>query len=364
MTSAGTRDECRREIAASGLTAAAVTHLTRDALGAIGLEKLAPVKILLKRFFSAEPWTDRDDDALAELVGPGEGWWRYPLDERFMFEFGWRGGAFRLDVGALSTFDGLVVPEATPNPRTVRFVTPPIHDGPSRWYESAATVDDPRVARLFAVSDDVANVLVGPDFVAIGLARPDQWEQLLDALLRAVNAGFASSAPASTPPSEPDAVAGGRTQDVPSPLPSPGRPRALERAWRELSGLRADEPHDVERLLAATSAPDAADRQVAARLMIDIDAELAETLWGRFLADPSRAVRRAAVDAMVDAGRPSLRPLLERALGDTDAWTRWKALRGLVELGFQPSRDVAAPLAEDPDFRVRLEAARALRLDA
>src|SRR5438270_71809 len=40
-----------------------------------------------------------------------------------------------------ATFDGPVVPEATPNPRTIRFVTPPIHDGPSRWYPSATDVD-------------------------------------------------------------------------------------------------------------------------------------------------------------------------------------------------------------------------------
>jgi HEAT repeat protein len=55
-----------------------------------------------------------------------------------------------------------------------------------------------------------------------------------------------------------------------------------------------------------------------------------------------------------------LRPLLEHALGDTDAWTRWKALRGLVDLGVEPSRAAISPLAEDPDFRVRLEAAGAL----
>ena len=34
------------------------------------------------------------------------------------------------------TFDGLVVPEATPSPRTIRFATPPLHTGPSRVYDS------------------------------------------------------------------------------------------------------------------------------------------------------------------------------------------------------------------------------------
>jgi len=91
------------------------------------------------------------------------------------------------------------------------------------------------------------------------------------------------------------------------------------------------------------------------------DVDVGELAWGRLLGDPSRGVRRATVDAMVDADRPALRPLLERALGDGDAWTRWKALRGLVELGVEPSRSVVATLADDPDFRVRLETARALR---
>jgi HEAT repeat protein len=63
---------------------------------------------------------------------------------------------------------------------------------------------------------------------------------------------------------------------------------------------------------------------------------------------------------MVDADRPAVRPLLEQALRDADAWTRWKALRGLVEIGIEPSRTAVAQLADDPDFRVRLETARAL----
>ena len=142
---------------------------------------------------------------------------------------------------------------------------------------------------------------------------------------------------------------------------SQAHPRALDQAWRKLGPLRPDEPHDLEPLLGALSAIDAAERQVAARMMTGADAAVAETAWGRLLGDPSRAVRRATVDAMVDAGRPGLRPLLERALGDSDAWTRWKALRGLVELGIEPSRAVVARLDGDPDFRVRLETARALR---
>jgi hypothetical protein len=367
------RDECRREVAASGLTPTAVAHLTRDALGSIELANLAPVKTLLKRFFSAEPWTPGDDHALADLVGPGDGWWHYELDERFAFEFGWRAGVFRLELALLrsdqaarhdsgtafvSTFDGPVVPEATPNPRTIRFVTPPIHDGPSRWYETASDVDDPRVARLFATSGNVANVLVGPDFVAVGLRRPDGWEQLLDLVLRVVTAEFAPSRPTTTRPSAAEVAASDTVGDVHAPPEA--RPRALDRSWRALGALRPDQPHDLERLLAALSAPDSSDRQVAARVLIDADARVAATAWGRLLDDPSRAVRRATVDAMVDASRPALRPLLERALRDPDAWTRWKSLRGLVDLGIEPSRAMVEPLSHDPDFRIRLETARAL----
>jgi hypothetical protein len=359
------RDDARHEIAARGLTPAAVAHLTRDALGTIDFATLAPAKKLLKRFFSDAPLTSEDDDALAALVGVGEGWWGYDLDDELGLAFGWRDGAFRIDVTARhdpgGTFAGPVVPEATPNPRSIRFVTPPIHDGPSRWYESAVGVDDPRVALLFAAfDDDVANVLVGPAFVAVGLRRPDRWEQLLDPILRAITTEFAATAAGFEPAdiAEADATA------------DPSRSRAegardggtaLERAWKQLGALRPDEPGDLDRILTATSSPSSANRQVATRLLTDAHADVAEEQWSRLLDDASRSVRRATVDAMVDVERPALRPLLERALGDADAWTRWKALRGLVDLGIEPSRAAVTPLAEDPDFRVRLEATTALR---
>jgi hypothetical protein len=354
----------RCEVAARGLTPAAVTHLTRDALGGIELASLAPVKQLLKRFFSDGAWTAADDDALAALVGSGAGWWRHDLDDDFRIEFGWRDGAFRMHVDARpirgEMFAGPVVPEATPNPRTIRFVTPPIHDGPSRWYASVSGVDDPRVATLFAEFDDVANVLVGPDFVAVGLHRPDRWEELLEPVLRAIAAGFASTRPQ---PEEPGGAGAGRAAGSVHTLdePEPAGRRALEQAWRELGSRRAEVAADLDQILAAAAAPDRARRQVAARLVGDADAEVATQTWGRLLGDPSRGVRRAVVDAMVDAERPELRALLEQAVQDSDAWTRWKALRGLVDLGPEPSRAALLPLVDDPDFRVRLEAARALR---
>ncbi len=355
------RDEARRAVAARGLTPDAVAHLTRDALGTIDFAALAPVKKLLKQFFSDESWTSDEDDALAKLVGPGDGWWRHAVDDDLGLEFGWGDGAFRMEVVQTdfrgATFAGPVVPEATPNPRTIRFITPPIHEGPSRWYESAAGVDDPRVARLFAGFDDVANVLVGPDFVAVGLRKADRWEPLLDTILRAVTTEFASIV--ADPEPVDDLGESSREASVSRAGPARGG-GALERAWNDLGSLRPVDPVDLDRILAAATSSDGAVRQVAARLLVDADPDVAASAWGSLLGDPSRGVRRATVDAVVDAERPALRPLLERALADTDAWTRWKALRGLVDLGVEPSRAAVVPLAGDADFRVRLEAARAL----
>jgi hypothetical protein len=338
-------DDCRRQIAARGLTPTVVTLLTQDALGRVDFDRLAPLKGLLKRFFSDGPWTADDSAELASLVGPGSGWWQHALDG-FVLGFGWRAGAFRIECSPAfdETFDGPVVPEATPNPRTIRFVTGPIHDGPSRWYASAEGVDDPRVARLFASFDDIENVLVGPDFVAVGLRRPDRWSALLVDVLRVVEAVFVRSAMTSVDaPPEPSRarVAAREVRDT-----------ALERAWRAL------ESADPDQVVAALSSPEVAERQVAARLVGDAGLAVAYAAWERLVDDPSRTVRRAAVDAMVDANRDELRPLLEHALADTDAWIRWKALTGLVALGIEASLEAITPLANDTDFRVRLEVSR------
>ena len=156
----------RRLVVERGLVAAAFAHLT-DAVTGLPFEALGPVKTLLKRYLSTAPWGPDDDTALARAVGAGEGWWRRPLDDDLALEFGWDRGRFRVAVRSAATpveravapvpdplaatFDGPVVPEATPNPRTIRFgFAHPIHEGPSRWYESvASTGDERRVARLF-----------------------------------------------------------------------------------------------------------------------------------------------------------------------------------------------------------------------
>jgi hypothetical protein len=372
-------DAARAQVVHHGLTAAAVGQLTGVVSG-LSLEGLGPVKQLLKRFFSEEPWTERDDDALADAIGEGSGaGGQHDLETGLALQWSWEEGRFRLrvvsdaadqpraepgphgdagtpgetDLG--TTFDGPVVPEATPSPRTIRFATPALHGGPSRAYDSANDADDPRVARLFG-SDDVTNVLVGPDFVAVTIARPARWEAVLGSMLRTVTEEFTDHDPA--PRAEPQAPVA-RSSSAGSDDETDARaPRRLERAWSELGSLRAGQPTDLEQVVTASLDTEASRRQVAAALLADAPPDAAAPVWDRLLTDRSRAVRRSAVDAVASAAREELRPLLERALDDADAWTRWKALRGLDAIGAGPSRSAIEARGNDPDFRVRLEAAR------
>jgi hypothetical protein len=348
----------------TGAAAGALTAIVRD----LPLDALAPVKQLLKQFFSAQPWTERDDDALADIVGAGAGSHHLALDRGLTLDWGWPDGRFLLRVrhdgvepepeSELGlTFDADVAPEVTPNPRTIRFATPPLHTGASRVYDSVSdAAGDPRAARVFEEFDAVTNVLVGPSFVAVTISRPDQWEALLGPMLRTITEEFTGVAADSS-----ESVASGPTAASAPPVRESSRaPRRLERAWADLRKLRGDRPDDLERIVAATRDADPSHRQVAAALLSDAPAETASAGWSRLLGDENRSVRRSVVDAVVDARREALRPLLERALADPDAWTRWKAVHGIAALGAAPSRAAIASLAADPDFRVRLEAARAL----
>jgi hypothetical protein len=370
-------DAARAQVVEHDLTAKAVGQLT-DVVQGLSLEALAPVKRLLKRFFSTEVWTDDDDEALADAIESAAGSGRHELEPGLTLVWGYEEGRFRLRVESdapaprpagddpaadhrdlAETFDGAVVPEATPSPRTIRFATPPLHAGPSRVYDSAAGArdDDPSVARLFDAFDEVTNVLVGPDFVAVTIARPNRWPTLLGSMLRAVTEEFAGAvADDASEPAAPTRTAtriGSREVDTRAP-------RRLERAWDELGDLRADRPEQLERVLAATSDTEPTRRQVAAALLVDAPPEAASRAWERLLGDSSRAVRRSVVDAVAGTGRQELRPLLEEALDDVDAWVRWKALRGIAELGPAPSRAAVEARVADPDFRVRLEATRVL----
>jgi len=260
------------------------------------------------------------------------------------------------------TFEGVVVPEATPSPRTVRFATPSLHAGPSRVYDSAdAAAIDPGAARIFAEFEEVTNVLVGPDFVAVTISRPDRWEALLAPILGVVAEEFtgedAEAEPGREPPVTMTLTVGTEEGDVRAP-------RRLERAWTELGALRADRPEHLDRVLGAARDAEPARRQVAAALLTDAAPDAAARAWDRLLGDDSRAVRRSVVDAVAGTGREGLRPLLDRALDDADAWVRWKALRGIAELGVGSSRVMVEARTADSDFRVRLEAARVLAADS
>lgn len=368
--------DARHLVAERGLVAPAVAALTTCALGAIPFESLGPTKALLKRFFSAQPWDASAAESLADAVGPGEGWWQEQLDDDLVLEFGWIEGRFRLRVEGVgeagapggvgetdalaAAFEGDIVPEVTPNPRTLAFRTGPISDGDSREYQSQDEVDDPRVARLFTAFPELVRVLVGTDFVALTIRHADRWPELLTPVLAVVAEEFTRAGDrAAGAPGDPEVGA------MHSRSPSAGLARSsktrLDRAWRELGGLRAGDPADLERLLAASTVSESAYRQVAAGLLGEAPPDVASGEWARLMSDSSRTVRRAVVDAVVDTGREELRPLLERALDDADAWVRWKALRGLGELGAGPSRPVIQPLTDDADFRVRLEARSALR---
>ncbi|MDP9386638.1 MAG: HEAT repeat domain-containing protein [Actinomycetota bacterium] len=371
--------EARHLAAERGLVAPAVAVLTARALGGVPFESLGTTKALLKRFFSVQAWDAAAAESLAAAVGPGEGWWQDQLDDDLVLEFGWIDGRFELrvqgpgdggDTGAAGSagetdalavsFEGDIVPEATPNPRTLAFRTGPISDVDSREYRSAEEADDSRVARLFTAFPELVSVLVARDFVALTVRHPDRWPELLAPVLAVVAEEFSRANDRAT-----SAPAGGGMAAMHGASPAAGRTRSsatrLDRAWRELGGLRVREPADLERVLAASAAPASVYRQVAAGLLGEAPPDVARREWARLVGDPSRTVRRAAVDAVVDAGREELRPLLERALTDTDAWVRWKALRGLAELGATPSRPIIQPLTDDPDFRVRLEAQSALR---
>ena len=359
------------------LTPAAVSALTASALATLPVESLGPTKALLKRFFSSGDWGDADDEALADAVGPGAGWWHKRLDAGLVLEFGWIGGRFVLRAdgaeegarpgssparpGPLEAgFEGPIVPEATPNPRTIAFRTGHILEGGSRSYRAGEEAADVRVARLFGRFPDLATVLVSAEFVALTLRRADRWEALLAPVLEAVTEEFAGGGEPARRGAAGGPVARTTSGTGPPEAPPARRETRLDRAWHELGALRPADPSDLDRLLAAAAGEDVARRQVAATLLGEAHFDVARAEWARLVEDPSRVVRRAVVDAVVDAGREELRPLLERALGDADAWVRWKALRGLAELGPGASSGVIESLASDPDFRVRLEARTAL----
>ena len=378
-------------VAERGLIPKAVAALT-PLMDNVSFEQLSVVKGRLRNFFSDRPWTAADHAALAAAVGApsdasADRTLRVELASDLVLLAGWIDGAFALDVEVgdaadsrapnathdlSSSFSYGIVPQPTPNPRTLRFATSPTGVGASVSHTRGT--DDARVSSIFAVDDDVVDVLVGPDFVAVSVRRPARWPELLEPLLRAVAVGYGGGDEdivdvpqrGATPGVDVrgggggDAGRDGGAAGVAAPAAHGRVPSNVQRAWRELGRLRASEPDDLARIVDAAAHDDPAHRQVASYLLADAPAEVARTLWASLAADKQRSVRRAALDAVVDAEREALRPVLEAALADGDGWIRWKAVNGLAALGADASRMLLEPLRDDGDFRVRLEATRAL----
>ena len=359
------RDQVRREIADRGLTPEAVTHLTRDALGRVDLDQLAPLKQLLKRFFSDQPWSAADDDALAAIAGPGDGWWDYVLGDGSQLAFGWRDGRFRLDVASVARGD---VRRCRRPGGDAEPPHDPVRDRPGAHRREPVVRlrrRRRRPARRRASSptfDEVDNVLVGPEFVAVGVQRPDRWEQLLAPMLRLIESAFppvlgAADAPQPTAPPVPGdahgrarsgAAASGRSR-VRSRVEGPRRTRSDARRRSRPGPCRGAAP------TISTSARSRRDCSSARRrTTARPDGSSSSTI--RAASCAARSSTRWSMPNASRSGRCS-----NARWRDADAWIRWKALRGLVELGVDPSRTAVTALAEDADFRVRLEAAGALR---
>src|SRR6266568_4461519 len=90
-------DAARAQVVAHDLTVQAVGQLT-EVVSGLSLEALAPVKQLLKRFFSNERWTQGEDEALADAVGPGVGGGHHEREPGVTLVWGWEEGRFRLRV--------------------------------------------------------------------------------------------------------------------------------------------------------------------------------------------------------------------------------------------------------------------------
>jgi hypothetical protein len=352
----------RRTIVARELVATASAYLTADIAMSIPFETLVPFKALVRRFFSNEPWTDDDAEALSDTVAAhvGQGWWEHDLGGGMTLAYGIRDERFELWAGGAGTvapsifdrvFAGPVVPEATPHPRKVKFTTGGTA-APGVWYRrrDQGKPDDPRVERLFA-EPDVTDVMVAGDFVTIGIGARSSWENRLEPLLALVVELFADSAAQHQRPE--------RTRE--ELMQEAGRSVPASRP-EELHLLDPDEDPDRQRLLHALESDDPRVRRLAVAVLLESsDAGARQEAVDRGMADPSRLVRRTAVDAAADTEDERFRPLYEQLLSDDDAWIRWKAVRSLGELGLHRSRSLVESLTADPDFQVQFEVAKVLR---
>jgi len=354
-------DATRAAIAARNLVATASGHLTADIAMHLPFESLAPFKNLLKRFFSASPWSGDEAAALSAVVSGHiePGWWEHDLGTGVTLAHGIRDGEYHLWVsGATGTaasifdraFEGPVTPEATPHPRKVKFTfggTP----SPGLWHRRSdpEPPEDQRVKRLL-MEPDVTDVMVAGDFATIGLIGTASWERRLEPMLALVTELFAGD--------EIEIVSPGRTRaDL---LQEAGHVHVADR-HTDLHLLDPNDSSNRARLTEALDADDARVRRIAVAILAEADdSGIRHSAVGRGYTDESRIVRRTAVDAAADTEDPALRAFFETALGDDDSWTRWRAVKALGHIGIADSQDRIKALAEDPEFRVRFEVERVL----
>ena len=216
-------------------------------------------------------------------------------------------------------FSGPVQPEATPNPRHVRFVIGGA-PAPGVWFRRGDELTDDRVSTLLD-DPDVADVLVAGDFVAIGLRRATMWKDRLDDLVERVTDLFWSP------------------ERVVSDLDGPTRePVASGQTAGALHLLDPDDPTSRTTLETALVSDDARQRRMAvATLAQSGDEGYAMATLRTGYADPGARSSGAPLSTSPSTSRPK---------PHAACWnTPWQT--GTIGSGGKPSRELRTwPLHE------------------
>ena len=357
------RDEARREVAARGLTPAAVTHLTRDALGNRRLRRArrrsrscssdsSPTDRGPSRTTTRSPTSSGSEAVGGTTISTTTSRWSSVGATERSGSTSSRDASGR-DVRGSRHSRGNAEPADDP----VRHSSDPRRSEPLvRIRRRAPTIHASRACSPSSTTSPTCSS--DPTFVAIGLHRPDRWEALLDDVLRAVTDGFA--APTTTAQRVDAARRRFRHRRPARPPRSGQRPRQRARARVEGARARSERTRPpISNESSRRRPPRAVPSVRSPRASLgDADPDTAAAVWSRLLDDESRSVRRATVDAMVDAERtvtaaPARARTRRHRRVDTlegPARTRRSGRRA------EPRRR-SSPLADDPDFRVRLEAA-------
>jgi hypothetical protein len=349
------RDAARVRVARAGLTQTAVERVARTSFARMPITLVDRARSQLWRFFSEGPWTVEDDAGLSAVVGPGEGWNEDELAPGIRMGYGWRAGAFKVDVvadeaapGATEavdagprlvehertlgdTFEEAVVVESGRNPAELRFATGPGSSGASGKFSREDQGGSAGVAALFREFPDIEHVRIERGMVSVMIGDAERWHEILLQLFDTVTEAFVP--PRANPPD-----------------------RQYERAIKEIGSYDVDNPRELARILDACTSPDAAFRRLAVAMLEVADPIVVQKPWTRSLEDSSRAVRRAAIRAMSHVGRSDLRALYERALADKDACVRYYGLRGIAQIGVGRADQSVERAKRDDDIRVRLAA--------